>query len=235
MVKVLIATQSRKEKTKLCQYLANDNNLKILESNNEVSALKYYDKIKPDIFILDTNLKNYITILDKLSYSRNEKTNCNTILISSTPNENPKISNVSKLYKTFYQPFEYEDVYDTVEEMSQFTLDKKIDSLFLRTNIPVKSPASEKVRDAIVKCCYHPELTYDIDTLYTLVSEDFKTTKGGIRSSFRTTLKSLNSFKEKDDIPKFSILNFFEKNEDVTPRRFLEVSINYLLNTKNNR
>ena len=105
MVKVLIATQSRKEQTKLCQYLANDNNLKILESNNEVSALKYYDKIKPDIFILDTNLKNYINILDKLSYSGNEKTKCNTILISSTPNENPKISNVSKLYKNILSTF----------------------------------------------------------------------------------------------------------------------------------
>lgn len=235
MVKVLIATQSCEEKTKLCQYLANDNNLKILESNNGFFAIEYYNKIKPDIFILDTNLKNYITILDKLSYSRNEKNNCNTILISSTPNENIKISNVSKLYKTFYQPFKYEDVFDTVEEMSQFTLDKKIDTLFLKTNIPVKSPASEKVRDAIIKCCHHPELIYDIDTLYTLVSEDFKTTKGGIRSSFRTTLKSLNSFKEKDNIPKFSILNFFEKNEDVTPKRFLEVSSNYLLNSKNNR
>ena len=118
--------------------------------------------------------------------------------------------------------------------MSQFTLDKKIDTLFLKTNIPVKSPASEKVRDAIIKCCHQPELIYDIDTLYTLVSKDFKTTKGGIRSSFRTTLKSLNSFKEKDNIPKFSILNFFEKNEDVTPKRFLEVSSNYLLNSKNN-
>lgn len=130
MVKVLIATQNCEEKTKLCQYLANDNNLKIFESNNGFSAIEYYNKIKPDIFIINTNLKNYITILDKLSYSRNEKNNCNTILISSTPNENIKISNISKLYKTFYQPFEYEDVFDTVEEMSQFTLDKKIDTLF---------------------------------------------------------------------------------------------------------
>ena len=139
-----------------------------------------------------------------------------------------------KLYKTFYQPFEYEDVFDTVEEMSQFTLDKKNRYFILKNKYTCKISCFRKVRDAIIKCCHQPELIYDIDTLYTLVSKDFKTTKGGIRSSFRTTLKSLNSFKEKDNIPKFSILNFFEKNEDVTPKRFLEVSSNYLLNSKNN-
>ena len=103
MVKILVANQNVQQNTKLCQYLANDNNLKIIGTSDGISTLEQYHKIRPDIFILDTNLKdiNYIDIIDKLSYDINEKMNCNTILVSSIPNESLCITNTAKLYKTF--------------------------------------------------------------------------------------------------------------------------------------
>ena len=128
MVKILVANQNVEQNTKLCQYLANDNNLKIIGTNDGISTLEQYHKIRPDIFILDTNLKdiNYIDIIDKLSYDMNEKMNCNTILVSSIPNESLCITNTAKLYKTFSNQFDFQDVSKTITEMSNYILDKKI-------------------------------------------------------------------------------------------------------------
>ena len=45
MVKILVANQNVEQNTKLCQYLANDNNLKIIGTNDGISTLEQYHKI----------------------------------------------------------------------------------------------------------------------------------------------------------------------------------------------
>lgn len=68
-------------------------------------------------------------------------------------------------------------------------------------------------------------------TLFNTVGKELGTTGEGIRSSFRTALKPLNEFKDKEDLP-FAIYKFFPKGEEVTPKLFLDISIYYLKNTK---
>ena len=233
MVKILVANQNVEQNTKLCQYLANDNNLKIIGTSDGISTLEQYHKIRPDIFILGTNLKdiNYIDIIDQLSYDMNEKMNCNTILVSFIPNESLCITNTAKLYKTFSNQFDFQDVSKIIAEMSNYILDKKIDRLFLKLKIPLRSNPSNRVRNALTKCYYCPELTENINDLFDLVGKDFKTTREGIRSSFRTALKPLNSYKDKEQ-PPFAIYKLFDKGEDVTPKRFLDICIYYLQNAQ---
>lgn len=233
MVKILVANQDIKQNTKLCQYLANDNEFNIIGTSNGISTLEQYHKIKPDIFILNTNLKdiNYIDIIDRLSYDISEKMNCNTILISSTPNEYLCITNTAKLYKTFSNQFNFEDISMTIAEMSNYTLEKKINRLFLKLRIPLRSNPSDRVRNALIKCYYCPELIENLNKLFELVGKDFKTTGESIRSSFRTTLRHLNFRKDKEELP-FAIYKLFEKGEEITPKTFLDISIYYLQNTK---
>ena len=79
---------------------------------------------------------------------------------------------------------------------------------------------------------FNPDLIENVQKLYDILANEFNTTPDGIRSSFRTVLKPLNRLKDNANVPKFSIFNFFEKNEDVTPKHFLDVSIYYLQNKK---
>lgn len=116
--------------------------------------------------------------------------------------------------------------------MSLYNLDKKIDRLFLKTNIPLRSNASERIRKAVRKCYYSPELTRDLEYIFSIVASDLKTSSEAIRSSFRTSLKQLNLIKNNDNTLKFTIFNFFDRNKDVTPKNFLEISTYYLHNTK---
>lgn len=70
-----------------------------------------------------------------------------------------------------------------------------------------------------------------MNTLFKAVGKELGTTGEGIRSSFRTALKPLNEFKDKENLP-FAIYKFFPKGEEVTPKLFLDISIYYLKNTK---
>lgn len=234
MVKILVANQNIGQNNELCQYLTNDDsNLKIIGTIDGTSTLEQYHKIRPDIFILDTNLKdiNYIDLIDQLSYDINEKMNCNTILISSIPNETVAITNVSKLYKTFLYNFHFQDVSNTIKEMSNYTLNKKIDRLFLKVKIPLRSTPSIRVRNALTKCYYCTDLLNNLNDLFDLVGRDFGTTGESVRSSFRTALKPLNLCRNKEP-PPFEIYKLFEKGEEITPRVFLDIGIYYLQNTK---
>ena len=66
MVKILAVIKNIEQNSQLCQYLTQDNNIDLKITSDEVSALKQYYDLKPDIFILDTSFKNikYIHIRD---------------------------------------------------------------------------------------------------------------------------------------------------------------------------
>ena len=227
MLKILAVIQNIAQNFQLCQYLTQDNNTDFRITNDGVSALKLYYDFRPDIFILDTNLENtkYTDIIDKLSLDDNEKHKCNILLLSNT--EFLRISNLSKIYKAFLKDYTYQDILKTIKEMSNFTLDKKIDRLFLKMHIPLESNPSNRVRKTLTKCYDSPELLKNLNNLFDMVGKDFETTREGIRSSFRTALKPLNEQKDRELSP-FTIYKFFPKGTDVTPSLFLDISIYYL-------
>ena len=118
-------------------------------------------------------------------------------------------------------------------EMSNYSLDNRIDLLFLKTKISLKSTPLDRVRDALVKCYYDSNLLLNLNQLFDIVGKDFNTTRDGVRSSFRTALNRLNLYKDKEN-PPFAIYKFFDKGEDITPKNFLDIST-YFLKKKNNR
>lgn len=232
MVKILISNQNLEQNAQLCQYLTNDNDLKIIGTTDGISTLEQYHKIKPDIFILYTNIKdiNYIDIINQLSCDSNEILNCNILLVSSIPDETIRITNIAKIYKVIYSS-KFQDISNTVVELSKYSLDKRIDRLFLKLKIRLSSEPSLRLRGAL-KICYHsPELVDKLNTLYDLVAKDFGTTTDGIRSSLRTILKSVNGYKSQNP-PPFTIYKLLGK-DDLSPKDFLDVAIYYLRNIKN--
>ena len=125
----------------------------------------------------------------------------------------------------------FKNILKAIYEMSNYTLERKIDRLFLKLHIPLESSPSNRVRKTLIKCCNSPNLLGNLNTLFNTVGKELGTTGEGIRSSFRTALKPLNEFKDKEDLP-FAIYKFFPKGEEVTPKLFLDISIYYLKNTK---
>ncbi len=235
MLKILAVIENIEQNSQLCQYLTQDNDIDFKITSDKVSILKQYYDFRPDIFILDTSFYGlkYTDIIDQLSLDYNEKFNCNTILLSKSITELSSITNLSKIYKIFLKKFDYKDILKTIYEMSNYTLERKIDRLFLKVHIPLKSKPSIRVRKTLIKCYNSTNLLEEnLETLFNTVGKELGTTGEGIRSSFRTALKPLNDLKDKDPPPPFAIYKFFPKGEDVTPKSFLDISIYYLKHTK---
>ncbi len=232
MVKILLAVQSIEQNIQLYQSLTKDSNLDVRITTDGIYALKEYYEFIPDIFILDINLQNikYVDIIDKLSLNIDEKLNCNIILFSNIDTNYITITNFSKIYKAFLKNYKYTDILETIYEMSNYILDKKIDKLFLKVHIPLQTNPSLRVKSALFKCYHSPELLGNLNYLFDLVGNDFETSGESIRSSFRTTLKTLNQRRNQNS--PFAICKFFSGNNEVTPKSFLDICTYYLKNTK---
>ena len=232
MVKILLAVQSIEQNIQLYQSLTKDSNLDVRITTDGIYALKEYYEFIPDIFILDINLQNmkYIDIIDKLSLNIDEKLNCNTILFSNIDTDYITITNLSKIYKAFLRDYKYTDILETIYEMSNYILDKKIDKLFLKVHIPLQTNPSNRVKNALSKCYNSPNLLGNLNNLFDLVGDDFETSGESIRSSFRTTLKALNQRRNQNS--PFAIYKFFSPEDEITPKSFLDVCTYYLKNTK---
>ena len=233
MVKILSVIQNIEQNSQLCQYLTQDNNIDFKITSDEVSVLKQYYDFRPDIFILDSSFKNikYSDVINELSLDDTEQFKCNTILLYNSTTELLNLANWSKIYNIFLKTTDYKNILKAIYEMSNYTLERKIDRLFLKLHIPLESSPSNRVRKTLFKCCNSPNLLGNLNTLFNTVGKELGTTGEGIRSSFRTALKPLNEFKDKEDLP-FAIYKFFPKGEEVTPKLFLDISIYYLKNTK---
>lgn len=167
-------------------------------------------------------------IIDRLSFDRNEKMNCNTLLVSSNSNTPIVITNTAKIYKIFHES-KLQEIHDTVVEMCNYTLEKNIDLLFLKVKIR-KSNGSDYLKNALIKCFYSPELLKSLNYILELVARDYNTTSDVVRSAFRTALKPVNLYREQN--PPFTIFKLFENGEKITPKNFLEVATFYLKNIK---
>ncbi|MCI9087815.1 MAG: hypothetical protein HFJ32_04605 [Clostridia bacterium] len=229
MANILVANQNVQQNIRLCNYLTNDK-LKVIGLTDEISTLEKYYEIRPDIFILNTNL-NYIEIIDKLSSDKFEKRICNTILVPNN-SDTPLCTNTAKVYHLFDKPPKMQEISDVVLEMSQFTLEEQIDMLFFTTKISASNGANY-IKSALLKCLYQPELLKDLNSIFASVAKDYHTNSEVIRSSFRTALIPVNLYKEKN--PPFAIFRLFEKDERITPKKFLEAATTYLRMTKNKK
>lgn len=233
MIKILLAIENIEQNYQLYQILTKNSNLDVKITTDGFYTLNEYSKFKPDIFILDVNLQslNYINIIDTLSLDINEKLNCNIILFSNIDTDYLTLSNLSKIYKAFFKNYKYTDILETVSEMSNYIIDKKIDTLFLKLHIPFQTPPSNRVKNTLLKCYNSPELLGNLNNLFNLVGYDFGTDGNSIRSSFRTTLSSLNQRRYQN--PSLAIYKLlFSSDDDLTPKSFLDICTYYLKYTK---
>ena len=240
MQKILVANQNIEQNKQFCQYLANDKKLEVIGTTDGTTTLNKYLEIKPNVLVLDSYFDdmNCNEIIDRLSMYIKKKMNCNTILtIDKNKNKNIFLSNTAKIYRVFNKKFDPKDLFDTIKEICNYqkfeTLTEyDIDLLLLRLKIALNSNGADYIREAIIQCYYYPYLLKTLDDVFSLISKRHNKTNSSIRSSFRSALEPLNTFKEKIDCP---IMKYFNFKDTITPKNFLEISTLYLHIQKNKK
>lgn len=231
MQRVLVANSDIEQNKKICQYLAKDKRLDIIETIDGTSTLKKYNELKPNILVLDSCLKDIscIDIIDKLSTTYAEKRICN-IIITAKKDELLKLSNNAKVYKTFYGIDNLSDLSDTIDELYAYgnyeeLTPEDFDFLFMKLRIPLNSTGSEYLRESITEGYYFPTSEKVLNNIFSIIAEKYDRTNESIRSGIRTALENMNLYKNTIDYP---IMKNFELEENITPKDFLEKSVAFL-------
>ena len=218
MQKVLIANPNVEQWIRLCQQLANDKRLEVIETADGKTALEKYLDIKPSVLVLDSCLKdiNCIEIIDRLSTNLADKKN-NNIILTAQKEENLNLSNAARIYKIIYDDENFNDFYSTINEMYllgeyEELTNEELDLLFLTLKIPLNSNGTNYIREAIFECYYYPDLQKKLKDIFTIIGQRHNKSNSAIRSSFRTALERLNMYRDTINCP---IMQYFEIDKNI--------------------
>ena len=85
MIRVMIAEDNTLLNHLCCNYLTNDENIKLIFSAYDgEETLEKYNELKPDVLLLDLNLPkmNGLDVINNICLDSDEKNKCNIIIIS---------------------------------------------------------------------------------------------------------------------------------------------------------
>ncbi len=102
---------------------------------------------------------------------------------------------------------------------------EELDLLFLTLKIPLNSNGTNYIREAIFECYYYPDLQKKLKDIFTIIGQRHNKPNSAIRSSFRTALERLNMYRDTINCP---IMQYFDIEENITPKDFLEIAVMYL-------
>ena len=237
---ILIANNDISQLENYCNYLGLHHELHITSVNNGIKALDAYFKLKPSVFVMDTNFTDISPseIIDKISVTRNENKNCN-IILTTYPNDIYPISNLEKVYRILYKNFDYNELSSTIKEICSNNKYKELNEIELKLmlielKLNINSNCTKYLIEAITQCYYYPNLLNNLDNITKSVACQFNVSNEIVKSSFRNALRPINMYRKSIKGSKF--LSLFDETRNITPKYFLDIITTYLhtQNQKNN-
>lgn len=242
MIKILIADADATSVFRFSQFLTNDENFNIEKAYDGRTTIELYDKIKPNILILNSNIHdmNYIQIINHLSSLPDEKHKSNIILVLNKPEDYSLLRNVSKVYAIFESNFDENEMLETIQLMSSefetpsLTLDE-LRVYLLQFNFSRHSICTDYMLFSIRQCYYYPETFTTLNNIFKIVAEKFNVKTQTVREGMRKSLEPLNLYQELDPTNRIFKLFVNRRTKLITPCYFLEVIVPYLRNEKNKK
>ena len=238
MIKVMIANNDVNESTRLGKFLSNDKELKIQSTNSGADTLKEYFYIHPNIFILYDNFKDieYKEILDKISIFSKSNSKSNTILIMNKIDNKLYGTNMLKVNSILPFDINYTEILYLINELKPKCkypdlTDDDLNLLLLPSGININSDAADYLKTAIKTCYYFPKSSNNINKLFDTIAKYYSTTYDIARNKIRGLVSQFNF---SNTFPNdYELLKYFDKNERLTPRKFLNITTSYLHYKKN--
>ena len=96
----------------------------------------------------------------------------------------------------------------------------------LSLGINTYSIGSQYLISVIFKCYYYPENFVTLDNVYKLVADEYHISNEQIKNSIRHTIDTFNRSYNLSN--KSLYLKIFENEKDISPKRFIQMLVNYL-------
>lgn len=241
MVKVLVANEDKKLSDKFCQYLNDDINFHSSIINSGIDALKMYNQINPNVFVLGSHFADMDSpeIITRLSNETIEKRTTNIILTLNNLTEQNKFLDVSKIYKFVeISKIDSKILYNLIKQIYEINKhddfdEKSLNILLSSMGIIVTSPRTKLLIEAINECYYNPILANNLNDLLNLISYKHNGySPEAIRSAFRGALEPLNYNRKR--LENHPLGKWFDPLCNISPKLFLQTITEYLY-VKNNQ
>lgn len=238
MLKVLVADENLEANLNCCQFLANDKNIDVISASSGIKTLNKYHENQPHILVINSDFDDirYTEIINELSATSQERKNCNIILTVKNNTRKLELDFMSKIYKLFYYPINYDEIKKGIE---QFTLDNiifyepnedNLRGLFYKLNLYNEHDGADYLKHAIIQCYNNPKLLRSLNGIFDLVSKDFRVSYGSVRPAMRTALKTVNDLRKKSENK--GLFKLFENENSITPKNFIRIITTYYLKQK---
>lgn len=233
MVKVLIGNKNIQKGIKNFQFLQESNEFEVVTSSSATEIINKCQVIEPAIIVLNSNLPDmvYTEVIDRISNLPNEFNKCNLILTIDKPEDKLLLSNTSIIYRVFDNNSDEKIARETINtlkakfEIPALTI-KELRNILLSLGINTYSIGSQYLISVIFKCYYYPENFVTLDNVYKLVADEYHISNEQIKNSIRHTIDTFNRSYNLSN--KSLYLKIFENEKDISPKRFIQMLVNYL-------
>lgn len=211
-----------------------DTNVKIMGyATDGESALKMYNRIKPDILFLDLNLpkKNGLELINDLSNYEKENRKCNIVVITGDDSLRNELFNTRKVYRIIPKPADIEILYNTVTEMETELLmenfpEKKLIEILNSLKLNPYSKSSQLLIDIVKMCYLDPDLLDNMKKIYYIIAKQNSCLPQKIQARLRSCVDTANRLSNNKMFNSLFLLN--NNNELVSPKQFVIRIVNYL-------
>lgn len=238
--KILIANEYNDYSLKLVKTLTKEKKIHIVDIvDNENEIFNMYLKYKPDVLIMNSSFYNIFFSMYEKFYTRDfyNQSRQNIILLSAQSNLLPIYKN-KKIYEILEYTSSADVILDIINEMfdnkvilSDSLIKKQVYQLLLSINIQPNDYAGSQYLIESVLCCYRNNklMTSNLKDIYKEVAFDFENEvspdiiKWRIENLFKAYNKTSNSIYLTD------IFKYYDKNKNLTPKYFIELALEYLV------
>ena len=237
ITKIMVAEDNTVDYMCYQNYFSNDTTINFVgHAKDGETAINMYNEKNPDLLFLDLGLpkKNGLEVLENIVKKEN-KNECNVIIVSGDSNLKSLLSNTKKVYRIIQKPIDYNQiknaVYDFKKDQRYYMFPtKKCNTILMHLNINPYTKTG-KILTSIIHHCYQ-----DIDLLdnnmiviYRIISREFCCSVKNVQSSLRSSINTINRYSNDELLNEIFYLKN-KKNITMSPKKFISGFVTYLNN-----
>lgn len=220
------------------KFLAKEKNIKIVGiANDGKITLQMYQKLNPDLLILDLGLPKIdgLNIINQLSLLESKEKKCNIIVVTGDSNLRCNLFNTKKVYRIIPKIEISTTLLNVINEfINENSINdfpsKKLTDLLLDLNLNPFVKSCSYLIDCITLAYDNKQLLDNIQKIYDIIALHNNCSAEKIKSSIRSSIRTANRFVRSELLRSIFFITKHDHNKILSPKYFISCIVYYLSN-----
>jgi two-component system, response regulator, stage 0 sporulation protein A len=236
MVNVMIAEDNDAIVNSYCNYLSNDEKVRIIGiAKDGQKALELYNEKHPDLVLLDLGLPiiDGLEIINNITSTYKNKNLKNIVVISGDANLRMTLSDMRKVYMSIQKPISCEKMTRVIDEFDAelnrpIFPEEKLNKLFKDFNLKLLNKSCIYLKETIEIAFYNPSLLDTMNKLFEVTGKRNNCPSSKIQSSIQSSMRTINRCHNKELIYSIFYIHESDKKQLLSCKYFIQYIVDYL-------